>query len=601
MGVVLSSPGSLPVGFPDSSAPLIFDDSNNVSYLKIIKGANAGKFIPLENDRIFFGRHPSCHIVLEDGAVSRQHAQIVESHGSFYIEDLRSRNGTQVNEIDILQPTMLQVGDVVRVCEYEYTFHDQSSGEISEDTQFLNDSCRQTLSGSNIHMESGSQSEPGDDGSNDRSSILSRIDARSGTGIRLDVKPEAKLRAILEIGQALNRVLDVNEVLPTILEALFQIYPQADQGFVLLVEPNDDTPLLRAHKNRRPDDDSMSISQTIVDQAMQTGEALLSRDASEDSRFVSSESLAGLRIRSMMCAPLVAQNGDCLGVMQITTFDVRSHFAEHDLDLLVNVATQCTLAIENATLHQTVLAQRDMQRDLEFAMQVQLGFLPNQRPTQADYDFSDYYEAAQHVGGDYFDYIELPDGRIAVSVADVAGKGVPAALLMARLYSAARYHLLTKPTVATAMSGLNAEIATSGLGHRFITCVLAVIDPKEHTVTLVSAGHLPPVCRNLQGEVALIEGDDMGLPLGIIPDQEFVQTVIPISPGDTWVLYTDGVTEAMTGERQLYGSKRLTEFVAGGAFEVDSLVKGIVDSVANFAGGSAQSDDLCLVAFQRNP
>lgn len=574
-----------------------------MSYLKILKGANSGKFIPLENDRIVFGRHPSCHIVLEDGAVSRQHAQIVESHGSFYLEDLRSRNGTQINDKDILQPTLLQNGDTLRVCEYEYTFHDLSSGEVPEDTELVKESSRNKLAGSSVYKknEAAQTADLGDE-SKERSSIISRIDVRSGSGVRLSVKPEAKLRAILEIGQALNQVLDVDEVLPSILEALFQIYPQADQGFILLMEPGGETPGLRAQKNRRPDDDSMSISQTIVNQAMRTGEAMLSRDASEDSRFVSSESLAGLRIRSMMCAPLVAQNGDRLGVIQVTTFDVRAHFTENDLDLLVNVATQCTLAIENATLHQSMLQQRDMQRELEFAMQVQLGFLPNSRPQQGEYDFSDYYEAAQHVGGDYFDYVELPDGRIAVSVADVAGKGVPAALLMARLYSAARYHLLTKPTVAEAMSGLNAEIATSGLGHRFITCVLAVIDPKEQNVTLVSAGHLPPVCRSLNGDVTLVEGDDMGLPLGIIPDQEFVQTVIPIQKGDTWVLYTDGVTEAMTPERELYGTKRLTKFIGSGPLEVDDLVKGVVDDVADFAGESgSQSDDLCLVAFQRNP
>ena len=583
-----------------------------MSYLKILKGANSGKFIPLDNDRIVLGRHTSCHIVLEDGAVSRQHAQILESHGSFYLEDLRSRNGTQINDKDILQPTLLQNGDTLRVCEYEYKFHDLASGEVLEDSQLVKETPQNVLVDSSVckntvvaeaanpiedHVLFDIQTED----ARERSSILSRIDVRSGSGVRLSVKPEAKLRAILEIGQALNGVLNIDEVLPNILDALFQIYPQADQGFVLLLDGGE-TLLLRAQKNRRPDDDSMSISQTIVNQAMRTGEAMLSRDASEDSRFVSSESLAGLRIRSMMCAPLVAQNSDRLGVIQVTTFDVRAHFTENDLDLLVNVATQCALAIENATLHQSMLQQRDMQRELEFAMQVQLGFLPNSRPQQGEYDFSDYYEAAQHVGGDYFDYIELPGGRIAVSVADVAGKGVPAALLMARLYSATRFHLLTKPTVAEAMSGLNAEIATSGLGHRFITCVLAVIDPKEQNVTLVSAGHPSPICRSLDGDVTLVEGDDMGLPLGIIPDQEFVQTVIPIDKGDTWVLYTDGVTEAMTPERELYGTKRLTKFIGNGPLEVDDLVKGVVDDVAEFAGESgSQSDDLCLVAFQRNP
>lgn len=574
-----------------------------VAHLKVLTGEDAGKVIPLEKDRIVFGRHPSCAVILEDGAVSRQHAQIVESHGSYYIKDLRSRNGTQVNEADVSEPTLLKECDIVRVCEYTYSFHDDGSNSgISDDTAYVkpkksadNDNIRATA---NIDVPIDPD---GLDDDSDRSSIISRIDARSGSGVRLSVKPEVKLRAILEIGKHLGNVLNIDDVLPSILDALFQIFPQADQAFVLLKEEQDEEPQVRACRNRRKDDDSMSVSRTIVNRAMRTGEAILSADASEDSRFVSSESLAGLQIRSMMCVPLITQSGQRLGVIQITTFDLRSKFTEDDLDLLVNIATQCTLAIENANMHQTLINRQSLERDLEIAMQVQIGFLPNNPPDVKDYDFADYYEAAQHVGGDYYDYIELPDGRIAVTVADVAGKGVPAALLMARLYSAARYHLLTKKTPAEAMSGLNSEIATSGLGHRFITCAMAVLEPEKHEIVLVSAGHLPPIARDLKGNVEQIEGDDTGLPLGIIPDQAFVQSVHPLKSGDTWVLYTDGVTEAMKPDREIYGSKRLQAFIKSGPLEVDALVKATVDDVNVFAGGHSQSDDLCIVAFQRVP
>ncbi|MDA1159708.1 MAG: SpoIIE family protein phosphatase [Planctomycetota bacterium] len=577
-----------------------------MAHLKVLTGEDAGKIIPLEGDRIVFGRQPSCAVILEDGAVSRQHAQIVQSHGSYYVKDLRSRNGTQVNETDVTEPTLLKESDIVRVCEYTYLFHDDSSnGELSDDTAYVkpkkkkvsNDAIRATA---NISVPIDPNDPEGD--SDERSSIISRIDARSGSGVRLSVKPEVKLRAILEIGKHLSNVLNIDDVLPSILDALFQIFPQADQAFVLLKEEEEeDEPRIRACRNRRKDDDSMSVSKTIVSRAMRSGEAILSADASEDSRFVSSESLAGLQIRSMMCVPLITQAGQRLGVIQITTFDLRSKFTEDDLDLLVNIATQCTLAIENANMHQTLLNRQNLERDLEIAMQVQIGFLPNKPPDVKDYDFADYYEAAQHVGGDYYDYIELPDGRIAVTVADVAGKGVPAALLMARLYSAARYHLLTKKTPAEAMSGLNSEIATSGLGHRFITCAMAVLEPAKHEIVLVSAGHLPPIARDLEGNVEQIDGDDTGLPLGIIPDQTFVQSVHPLKQGDTWVLYTDGVTEAMKPNREIYGSKRLQAFIKSGPLEVDALVKATVDDVNRFAGGHSQSDDLCIVAFQRVP
>jgi phosphoserine phosphatase RsbU/P len=576
-----------------------------VAHLKVLTGEDAGKVIPLEGDRVVFGRHPSCAVILEDGAVSRQHAQIVQSHGSYYVNDLRSRNGTQVNESDVSEPSLLKENDIIRVCEYTYSFHDDSSSaDLSEDTAYVKPKKKTSQSAITATANIDVPIDPDaidEDTSDDRSSIISRIDARSGSGVRLSVKPEVKLRAILEIGKHLSNVLNIDDVLPSILDALFQIFPQADQAFVLLTDEDDVEPQIRACRNRRKDDDSMSVSRTIVNRAMRAGEAILSADASEDSRFVSSESLAGLQIRSMMCAPLITQAGKRLGVIQITTFDLRSKFTEDDLDLLVNIATQCTLAIENAHMHQTLVNRHNLERDLEIAMQVQIGFLPSKPPEVKDYDFADFYEAAQHVGGDYYDYIELPDGRVAVTVADVAGKGVPAALLMARLYSAARYHLLTKATPAEAMSGLNAEIATSGLGHRFITCAMAVLDPRMHEIVLVSAGHLPPIARDLEGNVEQIEGDDTGLPLGIIPDQTFVQSVHPLKSGDTWVLYTDGVTEAMKLNREIYGSKRLQAFIKSGPLEVDALVKATVDDVNRFAGGHAQSDDLCIVAFQRVP
>ncbi|MGZ0168374.1 MAG: SpoIIE family protein phosphatase [Planctomycetales bacterium] len=573
-----------------------------MAHLKVLTGEDAGKVIPLEEDRIVFGRHPSCAVILEDGAVSRQHAQIVESHGSYYVKDLRSRNGTQVNEADVNEPTLLKESDIVRVCKYTYLFHDESSNsDISEDTAYVKPKKPADKNAIRATANIDVPIDPDGVDDNDRSSIISRIDARSGSGVRLSVKPEVKLRAILEIGKHLSNVLNIDDVLPSILDALFQIFPQADQAFVLLKEEEDDEPQVRACRSRRKDDDSMSVSRTIVNRAMLTGEAILSADASEDSRFVSSESLAGLQIRSMMCVPLITQAGTRLGVIQITTFDLRSKFTEDDLDLLVNIATQCTLAIENANMHETLLNRQNLEHDLEIAMQVQIGFLPNKPPDVKDYDFADYYEAAQHVGGDYYDYIELPDGRIAITVADVAGKGVPAALLMARLYSAARYHLLTKKTPAEAMSGLNSEIAISGLGHRFITCAMAVLEPEKHEIVLVSAGHLPPIARDLDGNVEQIDGDDTGLPLGIIPDQAFVQSVHPLKSGDTWVLYTDGVTEAMKSNREIYGSKRLLEFVKSGPLEVDALIKATVDDVSRFADGHSQSDDLCIVAFQRVP
>jgi serine phosphatase RsbU (regulator of sigma subunit) len=183
----------------------------------------------------------------------------------------------------------------------------------------------------------------------------------------------------------------------------------------------------------------------------------------------------------------------------------------------------------------------------------------------------------------------------------VAGKGVPAALLMARLYSSVRFHLLSHAEVNSAMTGLNSEILTSGLGHRFITCVLMVIDPAKNQLTLVNAGHLPPLRRDTAGRVEAIGAKESGLPLGILPNQTFQQTVFDLSPGESWLNFTDGVTEAMRMPQEIYGNKRLMKFLETGPAKIDELIKAVVDDVETYVEGHAQSDDICMVGFQRLP
>ena len=215
------------------------------------------------------------------------------------------------------------------------------------------------------------------------------------------------------------------------------------------------------------------------------------------------------------------------------------------------------MAVENARLHQELLEQRDLERDLEFASQIQLDFLPQERPQIDQYQFSDFYEAARQVGGDYFDYIPLPDGRLIITLADVSGKGIPAAMLMARLYASARYRFLAEPTPAEAVSALNMDIMTGGLGFRFITLVAVVLDPIQHKLSIVSAGHLPPLFRKPDGSLEFMGLEEAGVPLGITADAEYRELEVKIAPGESVILYTDGVTEMMDSQMKLFGRGRL--------------------------------------------
>jgi serine phosphatase RsbU (regulator of sigma subunit) len=564
-----------------------------VAYLKSSKDNTSWRVLRLDRERTVFGRHPSSQVVLDNEAVSRHHAQILQSHGHFFLEDLKSRNGTLVNGRPVDQPTELHENDSITLCDFVFHFHDQQpeDGPKPAGNELLEhdtDNSRYFAVGV----------EPVDDDAGS-SSIVSKVSVVSIARDHSVSDPEAKLHAVLEISKSLGQVLELDEVLTRVLDGLFEIFPQVQEGFVLLRDDDNNRPVIKATRNRgEVQDRPPAISLTIIREAMQSGEAILSADVLGDNRFESSQSIAGLQLRSMMCAPLMSQEGQALGVIQLASRDVALPFIESDLDVLIGVATQGALAIENAALHSEVLKRRDLERELEFATQVQLGFLPNRRPRAEGLEFCDYYEAAQQVGGDYFDYVELPDGRVAVAVADVAGKGIPAALLMARLYSATRYHLLTEGDLGRALSDLNRDISTSGLGHRFITCVLAIIDPVANEATLANAGHLPPLVRHPDGSVTELVSQHHGMPLGIVPDQEFQQEVFPLAAGDTWLLFTDGVTEAMNGESEIFGTERLKSSLAAAPQELDALILSIVSDVETYCDGRSQSDDMCLVAFR---
>lgn len=547
------------------------------------------------------GRHPNCEIVLDNVAVSRYHAQILESHGFFYLEDLHSRNGTLLNGSVIEGRTELHENDTISICDIQMQF----LLDYQDAPDFLDSAIQQTVEVSNQPLQPGAQmlSLEGNshEGVLDGSSIISQLDLNTSSHLRISVKPEVKLHAVLEISQILSRTLKLDEVLPRILDGLFKIFAQADQGFIMLQSPERKKLVVKATKARRAEDeDSIRISTTIVRQAIMSGSAILSADAVEDDRFKMSESITSLRIRSMMCVPLVSQSGDILGVIQIASRDIGQQFNKDDLDVMVAIAQQASLAVENAKLHEDLVKQRDIERDLEFAHQIQLGLLPHNRPKFKEYEFFDYYEPAQSVGGDYFDYIALPNGKLVVTLGDVAGKGVPAAILMARLYASARYQVLSRNTPEKALAELNAEIASSGVGLRFITFVLAVLDPKKHTVSIVNAGHMAPLLRKpADGTVDTVAQDKSGMPLGVMKKQRFHVETITLDPGDTLLMYTDGVTEAMDPQNNLYHKDRLVKYLKSGPEEVEPLVKGLLADVETFRNESMQKDDMCVVSFRR--
>jgi sigma-B regulation protein RsbU (phosphoserine phosphatase) len=561
-----------------------------MAVLQVLKGMTAGQIFKLDGDRMILGRHPECDIVLDVGAVSRQHAVVIRQSNEFFVEDLKSRNGTFVNGEVVSGRQKLQENDRVKVCDIIFAFHlgtPASGRELAPPEMPLDDSSRATFVDDSSDKTAGT--------------IMSSFDVQSNkSGFQISVNPELKLQALLEITRNLATSIDLNVVLGKVIDSLFKIFIQADRGFVVLKDPTTGTLIPRAVKYRRGDDaESIRISRTIVNQVMNSCEAILSADAAGDTRFDGSQSIADFRIRSMMCAPLIDTSGKSLGVIQIDTLDQRSRFQTGDLDVLAGVAYQAAFAIENAQLHVDALRQHAIERDLDLAHKVQQGFLPDKPPQIPSYEFFDFYEAANQIGGDYFDYIPLQGGKLAVVIGDVAGKGMPAALLMAKLSADVRYSLASATSPADAVNRLNAGFARNDWQDRFVTFVSVTLDPERHEVTVVNAGHMSPYLRHADGRVEMLGEKEKGLPLGVMPDAEFEAATVPIGPGDSIILFTDGINEAMNADNALYGLDRVEALLKKPGKGCAMLGKGILDDVNVFVGKSAQSDDKCLICFGR--
>jgi serine phosphatase RsbU (regulator of sigma subunit)/pSer/pThr/pTyr-binding forkhead associated (FHA) protein len=560
--------------------------------LKAPDGPAPHRHILLTGEPQTIGRDADrCQIVIPHASVSREHARITQENGVFYIEDLKSRNHTFVNSRQITERTPLQPDDRIRICDYLFVFQADTQDRPSPLPDYMR-KVKGTEAGEEAVQE------------------ISTIEASGNQdSVRdfLQVAPSERLRALLDISRSLSLTLELEPLLTQIADVLFQVFRQADRCFILLKEDNHLIP--KVVKSRRPTDETPRYSRTVVRRAFETGQSFLTEDASLDTSLGSAASIAELRIRSAMCVPMIGMDGQPLGAIQVDTLDRGRKFTQDDLHLLTIVGNLAGVAVQKAHLYEQNLQRQREEREIELARKVQLGLLPHKPPSIPGYDFYSYYSPARMIGGDYYDFIPLSDGRWAIVLGDVAGKGVPAALLVAKLSSEVRYHLLTHTDVAQAVAKLNNHLIQAGLQDRFITMVVIVLDPNTHQLTLVNAGHLSPKWSQASRRdlCDLGQPENQGLPLGVLPDFLYVAETYHLDAGDTITLFTDGVTDALDREGEFFGMGRvdyvLRPDVDDGPQTFTAQFRGrqLVDAVQTHSAGRPQNDDIAIVCFGRLP
>ncbi len=561
-----------------------------MAVLRVIQGPTQGKIYSLDQETMTMGRHPNCSIVLEVGAVSREHARVIKVDDDFFLEDLKSRNGTFLNDEKLEGRRKLNERDQVRVCDLVFIFS-HGTPEVTVDNAGDFDRGKADLNALLVDDEAAEF--------NSTSTITSKIDFSVGrSGLQLTVNAETKLKAVLDILQAVGAAVEFAEVLPKILEGLFTVFVQADRGFIVLKDKETGKFIPRATKHRREDsEDQIRISRTIIKKVTEAKEAILSDDASQE---FGTQSIVDVEIHSMMCVPLLSTGGEVLGVMQIDTNHFMNRFGEDDLELMAAVAIVAAVAVENAQLHEVAVHDAAIKQDLALASKIQRGFLPDKAPDIEGYEFFHYYYPARTIGGDFFDYIPLPDGRLAVVLADVAGKGIAAALIVAKLASEMRLCLFTESTPESAIARLNNIFCDDRWEGRFVTVALMILQPRSHEVCIVNAGHMAPVLRHADGSIEEIGQDVSGLPIGAAEDMDYDPLTISLAIGDSLTAYTDRIPDAANIRDEFFGMPRLfTEMNAKPFGNVDEMGRHIIDTVRRFSGSQPQFDDMCVTIFGR--
>jgi serine phosphatase RsbU (regulator of sigma subunit)/pSer/pThr/pTyr-binding forkhead associated (FHA) protein len=550
--------------------------------LHVLKGMTEGQRIPLDSDRCVLGRNPDCQVVIPITSVSREHAAIVRRQGRYYIEDLQSRNGTFVNNQQITQQTVLNHKDRIRVCDFTAEFLD-------------------ALNTLPLRPELRPDEENGEDEVDTSSTVEATLSHSSN--LILQTQPAEKLQALLDISRNLSKTLELDPLLPQIVDNLFQLFKQADRCFIILVEEGSGKMIPKVIRTRRPHDEANArFSKSIVRKCLESNTAFLSDDATNDKRLPLSQSVVDFRIRSVMCAPLCGAEGKAFGVIQLDTQDRSKKFTQDDLTLVLGVCNVASIALENARMHEQRLAQERDREQMELARRVQLGFLPQNLPEVQGYSFAVHYESALDVGGDYYDFVPLADKKLAITLGDVAGKGVPAALLMAKLSSDARFCLLTQPDLSRAVTHLNTLLyLQAGKLDRFVTLAAAVLDPVTHTVSLVSAGHMSPLLyRKATGKIEdAMPSEVSGTLLGIMEGTTFQAYTLSLEPGDCLMLFTDGVTDAVDNASAQFGRKRMLAALQGTPYAPKPMCERLVKAVKQHSAGQAQADDITLVSLGR--
>jgi len=400
---------------------------------------------------------------------------------------------------------------------------------------------------------------------------------------------------LLEVTTTLSATLDLDEAIEQILKSLRQIVDY-DAAALYLVNPKTQA-LELANEAGYPsgceEAFGLMVGQGIVGWVAKTGEPAIVPDVAGDTRYV----VARPETRSELAAPLRV-GGRTIGVFNLES-DRPDAYHEGHLELVTALAAQAAITVERARLTRELLERRRLEKELAIAREIQLSFLPETAPKIPGFDLAGTTIAHDEVGGDYYDFIPISDTRLGIAIADVSGKGIPAALIMAGFRMSLLAEVRNEFAIRAVMRKVNRLLFESTDRDKFVTSLYGVLDHKNRVFIFSNAGHNPPVLFRRDGPIEYLS--DGGVALGVLAESDYDDRPVALRPGDVLVMFTDGISEAEAPSGEHFGLGRIERLVESMLDQsAGAILAALVDRVQEWSGTRGQSDDLTLVVLKVN-
>jgi len=546
--------------------------------LTITEGPHRGTELQFE-DTVVLGRGGAADLSLPDPGLSRRHARLTWENHRCHIEDLGSANGTRVNGRLIRSPTLLSPGDAIEVGFLRAVYSQPDDGPRPKAARTAD--ARQQRTTEVVASLPIDEERDGESTSGAVESTSVSLQARFASGA----------------GRIGEMVFDRQALVDFVAAELLALLPRADRVFVMLSTEGAGT-LEPVAVRGREDQVGATPSRTLLEDVIANREARLIVDTTSDTRYAGAESMHGVGIRTAIGVPVVFREA-VYGAIQIDGTSAGLALKPDDLVMAASLAAQLGMALGYADLHTQVVQRELLEHDLALATRLQQHFMPERPPEVAGYVFEFETQAALAVGGDFYDFLSLDDGRIGIVVGDVSGKGVSAALYAAKLASDLRYQAVGETDPARILEQANRITAQRAQDGMFATVVLVVLTPDTGRIEVSNAGHPLPLLRDTRGRVRPV-GAMGNLPLGVDHAATFTEQQDTLRPGETIVFYTDGVTEALNERDQMFGETRLLKAIAGHEGGPGTMVRSLRRDLRRFTGSAPQSDDITILCLRRD-